>query len=101
MNIVDIAATTTGAGVTLEKLNTDYVFEQIISNRTGDTYDTVIQHSADGTNWHTLVTFTQVAAGTDATELKFPTTAVLGHVRAVCTLGGAGDADIVVNIHYK
>lgn len=101
LNVAGLAADTTGDAVDLEKPNTSIIFQQIVTGRTGGTYTTVVEHSSDGTNWYTLSSFTAVNAGAGATELEFPTTAILGKVRATCTFAAGGTANVLVTVHYE
>lgn len=93
-----LTATSTGAAVSLDNREVDYVGEIIVSaQHTDTTVDGKIQVSCDGgTNWHDWIVFTQLTAS-DGKELKLPTSSIpgLSHVRYVATLAGSTQAATV------
>lgn len=72
---------------------------------TGPTLDVTVQHSADGTNWVTLIAFTQVTAD-NAYEVKFAAAAtdylkpLLPYVRTSYTLGGTTPSFAAVTVKF-
>ena len=85
------ALTATKTGDTKGLSSKDKAFIGILSVSACNAATTVnakIQHSADGSTWFDLVSFTAVV-GTTGAELKQITTSVLHKVRAVVTLAGA------------
>lgn len=59
-----------------------------------------VQHSPDNLNWFDLVSFTALTAA--GSELKFPTTAVLGLLRITAAFtGGATTSTLEVSLHSR
>ena len=75
----------------------DFVGALTITNYVSGTYTVLIEHSADGVNWQTLITFANLSA--DGHETVEATLKVLPNVRANITVAG-GDADVKVDLLY-
>ena len=71
----------------------------ISANDGSTTVDCDIEHSADGTNWEVLASFTQVV-NTTAVESIQITNSVLPNVRANVTLAGTPSATVEVALYH-
>ncbi len=102
INAALTAASTNGDAASFGPRAGDFVFFLKATATHADTnVDAKIQHSPDaGTTWFDLVTFTQLTD--NGSELKVPTTSVLGHIRAVVALSGSTLAStVVVSAHWS
>jgi hypothetical protein len=104
LNGSTVTATAAGASKTLEMYQTNFIAQLKLAGRTQGTYNVKLQHSPDGVTWFDLVSFTEVAAGATADEVKQiapSTTSVLPHIRAYTTVTVAvGDAEVEVNLFF-
>lgn len=91
-----LTASTTGSSLSLEPYSTDFMgWIAASSVNPATTVMAKIEHSADGSNWVDLVSFTALV-GVSGAEAKNVTTAVLPYVRANVTLAGATQAATVL-----
>lgn len=92
-----ITTNTAGTEKTTETYQTDFVAVLQVSAITGGTVAGTVQHSADGTNWTTIATFSGLAAAGE--EVEQITVNVLPKVRTNLTYAGT-TADVVVKLFY-
>ena len=76
------------------------IFQIIVSNRTGGDVSAVIEHSIDGSNWHTLISFT-ANINSNTAELKIPTTTVGGFVRSSHSTAVATALKAQIQVGYR
>lgn len=88
-----------GSAVSTEQWMDELIAVCTCTNAAGNTADVTVQHSPDGTNWHTLATIPTVT-GNDQ-EIVAITAASLPRVRASTTLGGAQLADVTVQLFFS
>lgn len=82
-------ASENGSTKTLELLSGDFIgYLHVSAIHAATTVNAKIQHSADGTNWIDLVSFSALA-GVTGFERKLIEEAVLPYIRGVATLSGA------------
>jgi len=93
-----VTADVNGSVVSLDQYFSEFVF-QVVAAHTAGTIPLKIQHSGDGSNWHDLVAFTDITAS--GSELKFPSTSVLGQIRAVVASSTTPNAAVVVKVFYR
>ena len=76
--------------------SSDFIFQIAVSNRTAGSITAIIEHSLDGENWYTLVSFT-AAIATNTAEVKYPATSIGGYLRSSVTtaVGTSLDAKII------
>ncbi len=91
------AANSTSESTILGTKSKDFVGYLVVSNYSAGTVNATIEHSPDGVNWFSLMTLGPLSA--NGADLDFPTSAVLGHVRAVVT--GTPTADVRVDLAYS
>ena len=96
-SITGVLANDKGTAVSTEALQTDFTFFINLSNRTAGNYTGIVEHSPDGTNWVTLVTFTVL--GANGVEQKTASVPVLGYLRADVS-ASAGNGDLVITAHW-
>jgi hypothetical protein len=94
-----ITASKDGGSVSLQQSQVDFVGHLKISSYSAGTFVGKIQHSPDLVDWFDLVTFSSLTE--NAIELKFPTTPLLGHVRASIAASSTPDARIKIELHYR
>ena len=91
----EVAALVTKTSTTLTlRPNTTHVLARlhaVKNSGTNPTLDVVVQHSPDGTNWTTILTFTQVTTSANSNEdkqFKITDGLLFPYLRAVATLAG-------------
>ena len=94
-----ITASKDGSGFSLQNYQIDFVGIIKITSYVAGTFVGKIQHSVDGIDWFDLLTFSSLTSATQ--ELKFPTTNVLGHVRAIVTASSTPNAHIFIALNYR
>ena len=96
-NETAVAASANGDAYTARQRSKDHIGWLVVANASSINGDAKIQHSAYGTNWVDLASFTTFTSNTiEAVDI---TTGVLGHVRAVYTRTG-GTADIRIELCF-
>lgn len=96
-----LTATTTSDPQTLSPRWKNFVATMFTTAHNAATTVTVtLEHSSDGTNWHTLKAFSAIV-GAAGIECENITVGVLGHVRASAVLaGGTQAATVTVELNY-
>ncbi len=99
------ARTTSYTGTTLNVLShVKQLAAQLIATKnagTNPTLDVIVQHSLDGTNWETLLTFTQVTTGTNVVESKknkYSDAIIFPYIRGKATIGGTDSPSFDINL---
>lgn len=96
-----LTASADGTAKTTEAIQHSFVgWVKATAVNAATTIASKIEHSANGTDWVTLVSFTNIV-GTSGFEAKQITDSVLPFVRAVFTLSGATQAATVeMSLYY-
>ena len=94
-----IATTNVEPDDTLVNGSSQFVAALTLTNRTAGTYDVLLQHSPDGSNWTTLATFATLSA--NGHQLVQVSAGVLPRLRANVTVtSGPGNANVEVRLWF-
>lgn len=93
----------TSDAVSLDNADTDFIaYIAATAVGVGTSLVVKIQHSADGINWFDVAGATFTALTAAGSELKIPTSNLLGQVRTVATFtGGATTATLGVSLSSR
>ena len=95
-----LTASEAGDKTSLEQFQSDFNLYVAVTSLDAGTVDVDLEHSADGTNWLTAASATQVSSA-PAREAIAITATLLPNVRANVTLaGGATSSDVEVALYY-
>lgn len=99
----NVTADTLSSVVTLNARNKHFIGFLKISDFVSGQFDVTIEHSPNGTDWFTLMTFT-AAITSNKIDKVYPTDysffGCFGHVRANVNTTGATNGDVLVELHY-
>ena len=91
----------TSDAVSLDCYSSGFVGFIKVSDRSAGTFTGTIEHSPNGIDWFTYITFT-AAIATNTSEIKFPTNDLcLTHIRAKLTTAAAPDANVEISLCYS
>jgi len=96
-----ITATVTSEAKTLDVMSSGFVGFIKITNRTSGTFTGIVEHSPNGVDWFTFISFT-AALNSNTSEIKFPANDYcLTYVRASVTAAAAPDATVEISLCYS
>jgi len=76
------------------------IFQCVVSAFTAGSLTAIVEHSLDGTNWCTAISFTAAKAATGI-EFKFPTTSVGQFVRSSVITAALTDLTAEIKVGYR
>jgi len=96
-----VTATATSDVKTLDGVGGSFVGFIKVSGYSAGTFTGIIEHSPNGLDWFTLITFTAAIAA-NSSEIKFPANDIcLTHIRAKVTAAAAPDATVEISLCYS